>query len=230
MIKHILFNELILHRNKKQLNYLYRNLFYICLLLTLFGIFMIMALPSKEEQNKLQESIASQLIRFHVIANSDSEKDQALKLEIKQALIDTMAPKLENVKDIDEARNILKNNLPEMVSISDHIIKENGFAYKTSATMEPGYFPLKVYGDLTLPPGEYEAVRVELGEAKGQNWWCVMYPPLCFVDSTYSIVPDSSRKELKYVLTEEEYNALFSKKGAKVKVKFKLFTFFNKRK
>jgi stage II sporulation protein R len=199
-------------------------MFYICLLLTVISLLMIKAFPSNAKEENLQEGIASELIRFHVVANSDSAKDQVLKLEIKQALTDALRPKLSNVRDITEARAVLKNNLPEMVTISEDIIKENGFTYKAAATMERGYFPLKVYGDLTLPPGEYEAVRVELGEAKGQNWWCVMFPPLCFVDSTYSVVPDSSKEELKYMLTDEEYKAVFSKKDTKIKVKFKLLS------
>ena len=227
MKRHMLSSESVLHKSTEQIDYFYRSMFYICLLLTVISILMIKAFPSNAREENLQEGIASELIRFHVIANSDSAKDQALKLEIKQALTDALRPKLENVKDITEARTVLKNNLPEMVSISEDIIKENGFTYEAAATIERGYFPLKVYGDLTLPPGEYEAVRVELGEAKGQNWWCVMFPPLCFVDSTYSVVPDSSKEELKYMLTDEEYNAVFSKKDTKIKIKFKLLTLLN---
>ena len=111
-----------------------------------------------------------------------------------------------------------------MVTIADRIIKENGYTYTASASIEKGYFPLKVYGDLSLPPGEYEALRVELGSAAGQNWWCIMFPPLCFVDSTYSVVPESSKDELKYLLTDDEYNAVFSKNNTKIKVKFKLLS------
>ncbi|QHQ63652.1 hypothetical protein Ana3638_06095 [Anaerocolumna sedimenticola] len=83
---------------------------------------------------------------------------------------------------------------------------------------------MKSIWDLSLPPGEYEAVRVELGSAAGQNWWCIMFPPLCFVDSTYSVVPKSSKDELKYLLTDEEYNAVFSKNDMKIKVKFKIIS------
>lgn len=229
MKKHIFIRKSILHnRSYEQLKYFYKNLFYICLLLTLFCLFLVKVLAKAENEN-LQEGIASQLIRFHVIANSDSEKDQALKLEIKQALTEALRLKLEKASNIDEARTVLKNSLSEMVSISDSIIEKNGFSYKTTATLKKEHFPLKVYGDLTLPPGEYEAVCVRLGKARGRNWWCVMYPPLCFVDATYSVVPDSSRKELKYILTEEEYKAIFSsKRKPKIKVKFKLLPFLNK--
>lgn len=174
------------------------------------------------DSEELQKGIATEILRFHVIANSDSTEDQALKLIIKDALVKSLQPSLQNAKDITEARNILKENLTELENISNSIIKEHGFTYTASASLEQGYFPLKVYGDLSLPPGEYEAVRVELGSAQGKNWWCVMFPPLCFVDSTYSVVPDSSKEELKKVLTDEEYEAVFSNKKVDVKVKFKL--------
>ncbi|MDF2610866.1 MAG: stage sporulation protein [Lachnospiraceae bacterium] len=185
-----------------------------------------------EDSRALQESIASEILRFHVIANSDSTEDQALKLIVKDALTQTLRPSLEKAKDISEARNLLKDSLEELEDISNDIIKGYGFAYTASASLERGYFPLKVYGDLSLPPGEYEAIRIELGSAKGQNWWCIMFPPLCFVDSTYSVVPDSSKEELKSLLTEEEYDAIFSKEKVNIKVSFKLLSwledFFSK--
>ncbi len=218
------FNVPVLHKNFEPVNYVYRCIFTFCLLLIVFSLLLLKAFPSDAKAEKLQEGIASEIIRFHVIANSDSARDQAVKLVVKEALTATLRPKLQNAQNIEEARNILKNNLDEMVAISDRIIKENGYNYTAAAFLEEGYFPLKVYGDLSLPPGEYEAVRVELGSAKGQNWWCVMFPPLCFVDATYSVVPESSKEELKYVLTDEEYQAVFSKEEPKIKVKFKLLS------
>ncbi len=203
------------------MNYLCRNIFYFCLLLIFFSLLLFKAFHSVKEEI-LQNGIASEIIRFHVIANSNSAEDQALKLIVKEALTDTLRPRLEHAETINEARSILKNSLDEMVSISEKIINENGFNYTAAATIEQGYFPLKVYGDLSLPPGEYEAVRVELGSAAGQNWWCIMFPPLCFVDATYSVVPDSSKDQLKYLLTDEEYDAVFSKDEPQIKVKLKI--------
>lgn len=179
---------------------------------------------SIETSSQIQENIASEILRFHVIANSDSTEDQALKLIIKDALVKALIPTLENATNIMEARSLLKSSLDELEDISNGIIKEHGFTYTASASLERGYFPLKVYGDLSLPPGEYEAVRIELGSAKGQNWWCVMYPPLCFVDATYSVVPDSSKAELRGLLTNEEYEAIFSAEKVNIKIRFKLLS------
>lgn len=185
-----------------------------------------------EREARIQEGIAKEILRFHVIANSDSNEDQALKLKVKDAVTKALQPKLNEANDIIEARNILEKELGNLEKLSNNIIKENGFTYTASASIEKGYFPLKVYGDLALPPGEYEAVRIELGSATGKNWWCIMFPPLCFVDTTYNVIPESSKEELKYVLTEEEYDALFSEKKdnekVKVKVSFKLFTWLDK--
>lgn len=185
-----------------------------------------------ERELQIQQGIAQEILRFHVIANSDSEEDQVLKLKVKDAVTKALEPKLDKASDITEARNILSEELNNLEELSDKIIKENGFTYTASASIEKGYFPLKVYGDLTLPPGEYEAVRIELGSASGRNWWCIMFPPLCFVDATYNVIPENSKEELKYVLTEEEYDSIFSNKNdkekVKVKVSFKLFSWLDK--
>ncbi|MGB8455456.1 MAG: stage II sporulation protein R [Anaerocolumna sp.] len=218
------YNVPFLHKSTRRIDYFYRSMFYFCLLLIIISLLLFKTFNSSAKEEHLQEGIASEIIRFHVIANSDSAGDQALKLVVKEALTDALRPKLENAKNIKEARALLKNNLSQMESISNKIIKENGYKYTTTATIERGYFPLKVYGDLSLPPGEYEAVRVELGSASGQNWWCIMFPPLCFVDATYSVVPDSSREQLKYLLTDEEYHAVFSKDDTKIKVKLKILS------
>lgn len=205
--------------------YWYKYLLAFFVFLTLTVYFLIEAFHvDAVSQTDMQQSIASEIIRFHVIANSDSESDQALKLKVKTALTNALYPILNKAKSVEEARELLENNLVHMENLAIQVIKDNGFTYTANASLEIGYFPLKVYGDLSLPPGEYEAIRVELGAAKGQNWWCIMFPPLCFVDATYSVVPKESKEQLKYVLTEEEYNAVFAEKNAEVKVKFKLLS------
>ena len=201
-----------------------RILLFVCLII-LFSLFFLNGVKTASStKDTLQEDIASQIIRFHVIANSDTSEDQAVKLKVKSALTDAFRLKLEKAKNISEAREILTNNLDQMEEIANQVIKEDGFTYQAKASMEKGYFPLKVYGDLTLPPGEYEAVRIEIGKAKGQNWWCIMFPPLCFVDATYSIVPKDSKEKLKEVLTKEEYDEVFSNKEPEIKIKFKLLS------
>ena len=103
-----------------------------------------------------------------------------------------------------------------------HILRENGFNYDVEVSLGKATFPIKVYGDITLPAGEYDALRVKLGEAKGKNWWCILFPNLCYVDSTFQVVPKESKEELEAILTKEEYNSILTKKETKVTVKFKL--------
>jgi stage II sporulation protein R len=129
-------------------------------------------------------------------------------MEIKEAVTKSLEPMLDKVGSVEETRAILSDNLTNIEELANEIIAAYHFPYSATATIENGYFPLKVYGDVSLPPGEYEALRIELGEALGKNWWCIMFPPLCFVDSTYSVVPESSKEQLQYVLTDEEYDSI----------------------
>lgn len=214
----------LLHRNFKRLSTLF---LYLCICLVVFSFSSIQYLNSVHAA-KMQKEIASQILRFHVVANSDSVIDQSLKLVIKDTLTNALKPELKSANNLDDARRIIEHNLSNLESLSNQVIEEHGFSYETKASLTKGYFPLKVYGDLSLPPGEYEAIRIELGEANGQNWWCIMYPPLCFVDSTYSVVPDSSKEQLKELLSEEEYHSIFTKKEIKIKVKLKLFSLFQR--
>lgn len=125
-----------------------------------------------------------QLIRLHVLANSDSTQDQAVKLKVRDAIIEYMAPYLRDVNDASAARQIVLSHRDALESISNQVLTENGLNYPVQ--IEIGYFdfPVKSYGNLTLPAGKYEAVRVLIGSAAGKNWWCVLFPPLCFIDVT----------------------------------------------
>lgn len=175
-----------------------------------------------EASSVIQEGIAKEIIRFHVLANSDSDEDQALKLKVKNAVVEGLKEPLEEAENIEEARNIVNQNISLVTQIALNIIKEEGYDYGVNVNLSDTYFPTKIYGDMTFPPGIYEALRIEIGEAKGKNWWCVMFPPLCFVDGTYSVVPEKSKEQLKYVLTEDEYASLAKEGKLKVKAKFKV--------
>lgn len=129
-------------------------------------------------------SSEKQLIRLHVLANSDSEQDQAVKLKVRDAVVEYMAPYLSDVKDASAARQIVLSHQDTLMNIAKQVLIANGASY--SVQLEIGYFdfPVKSYGNLTLPAGKYEAVRILLGNAEGKNWWCVLFPPLCFIDVT----------------------------------------------
>ena len=191
-------------------------------LLIFIGTSTVLVKANSIHSKNLQLDIAQEVIRFHVIANSDSNEDQALKMEVKEILVQKLSPLLNHTNSIEEAREVLNKNLNFIENLTTLVIKRRGYDYPVTVTLEENYFPLKIYGEYTFPPGYYEALRVQIGKAEGKNWWCVMFPPLCFVDETYSVVDESSGNKLKNVLTEEEYNALINKKTP-IKIKFKIF-------
>lgn|GEM_PF-1091113 len=127
-----------------------------------------------------------ELIRFHVVANSDSAEDQALKVAVRDAILKVVAPKLASAQSLDESRRILTDLRPTMEAISQEIITAWGRDLEVKTDHGKFIFPTKSYGSLVLPAGEYEAVRVIIGEGKGSNWWCVLFPPLCFIDIEHS--------------------------------------------
>lgn len=159
-------------------------------------------------EQRIQKNIAKEVLRLHVVANSDSDADQALKLKVKETIVTYLRGVMSDAVTVEEAREEVVKRLPEIEEIAKEKMQTEGYDYEADATLAECYFPVKEYGDLTFPAGEYEALKVNIGESAGKNWWCVMYPTLCFVDSTYQIVPEESKDKLKEHLTDEEYNSL----------------------
>lgn len=172
----------------------------------------------------IQRGIADSIIRFHVRANSDSDSDQQLKLEVKNRVITYLKPLLAESKSIEESRQILERHQKDIKELADSTLEELGSSQTTNVYFEKCYFPMKSYGDVTFPPGEYEAFRIDIGESCGRNWWCVLYPPLCFVDATYGVLPEDSKETLENILTDDEYNAITK---TQCKYRFKYLTFLN---
>lgn len=162
------------------------------------------------------------LIRFHVIANSDSEDDQELKLKVRDAVIAYLEPKLEKSSSIEESEEIIKGEYKNLEEISKNIIDENGYTYNVAIGLKYSNFPAKQYSSVVLPAGEYKALKIVIGEGKGKNWWCVMFPPLCFVDKENGIIDEKTDKKLQEILSPEEYDLIMAKDKSEVKdLKFK---------
>ena len=179
---------------------------------------------SMAAENRLQEDLARQIIRFHVRANSDSERDQQLKLKVKDRVVEYLSPLLENSESIEESKEILSQSVDTIKEIATRALNEEGADYSVNVYFEESYFPMKSYADVTFPPGVYEAFRIDIGDSLGKNWWCVLYPPLCFVDSSCGVLPDESKQKLKNILTEDEYNAIIDTQYV---YRFKILTFLN---
>ncbi|MBF8982480.1 stage II sporulation protein R [Lutibacter sp. B2] len=176
-----------------------------------------------------QKSYKDQLIRFHVLANSDSPKDQALKLKVRDRIINEMNPKFEASSSLEESKEMITENIPGLEKIAREEIIGNGYDYDVKIALGDFPFPTKNYGSITLPAGNYQALRVEIGEAEGANWWCVLFPPLCFVDMKNGLTDERTKQEMQNVLTKEEFNMIntaSSEDKMPIKLKFKIVEVF----
>ncbi len=200
------------------------NLKRFLVLIILFSIYVFICAFSYV--NAVSANISSSVFRLHVIANSDSAEDQNLKYLVRDALIDYMNSVSKNSNSKDEAISIAYQHKSDFYKIAKKIINDNGYDYNVNISIGNFTFPTKNYGDISLPAGYYDALKVEIGNASGQNWWCVMFPPLCFVDISTGIVPEDSKETIKDSLHTEEYNLINNAQTADVKFKFKLLEFF----
>ena len=153
------------------------------------------------------EEIKDKLIRFHVIANSDTEEDQSLKLKVRDKVVEALSEKLKGVTSLEEAEIILNDNIDYVNNIAKDVILNNNYDYEVNTMLSYENFPDKVYGDYVFPQGNYEAFRVIIGSGQGRNWWCVMFPSLCFVDESKSDVnSDNLKQEIENIKPKEINN------------------------
>ena len=191
-----------------------------------FLLFIYTSICAISYAQNISNDIADSVFRLHVIANSDSKEDQDLKYIVRDNLLSYMNKICSNCKTKQEAIDIVTENKDKFDEIAKSTIKERGFSYDVRINIGNFEFPTKNYGDISLPAGLYDALRVEIGEAKGQNWWCVMFPPLCFVDVTSGIVPEESKEVMEENLSEEEFALVSDSSNNELQFKFKLIEFF----
>lgn len=172
-------------------------------------------------QREIQQGIAGEVFRLHVIANSDTEEDQKLKLKIKTRIVEYLEEILGKDADLEKTKEAVLTHLGEIEREAEKLVHEQGFDYPVKAVVEKTYFPKKSYGDCTFPAGEYEALNVKIGEARGHNWWCVLYPSLCFIEDTYGVVTEEKKEDLKSVLTTEEFLEILEKPEEKKTIRFR---------
>lgn len=175
-------------------------------LLGLFGTFFLTGTVAQREiAAEVQQGIAQEVLRFHVRANSDSEEDQRVKMLVKERIVTYLQPILEQADSLEETRGLLIKQLQQVETLAQQILQEEACDYNAHARIGISDFPEKTYGDCRFPAGSYEALIIELGVGKGGNWWCMLYPGLCFFSDTYGIVDEEGKEKLKNVLTEEEF-------------------------
>ncbi len=176
--------------------------------------------------NAVSTDISNSVFRLHVIANSDTVEDQSLKYKVRDSLLEYMNTICSSCSSKEEAINIVINEQENFKNVALSTIRNEGFNYDVNIKIGNFEFPTKDYGDISLPAGFYDALRIEIGEAKGQNWWCVMFPSLCFVDISSGIVPEESKENLHDSLSDEEFSIISNTSDFGIKFKFKLLEFF----
>jgi len=172
------------------------------------------------KQQEIERNISSQVVRFHVRANSNSEEDQGIKLKVRDDVLRASEEILSDCETKEESITVLSNNLKYIEETAQKSVYENGSTEKVSAEIRKEIFPLKRYGSLVFPAGEYTALVIEIGSGKGRNWWCVMFPQLCFIDECMITEDENAREELSLILEEDEYNAVTG--DGKIEVGFKI--------
>ena len=164
------------------------------------------------------------VFRFHVRANSNSDEDLELKYKVRDKILEYLDTEAFRKMSRDEVMIYLTQNLNSIEMIARTVIVENGFSYNIDAYISDEYFPIRQYGDMVLPAGQYQALRIDIGEAKGENFWCILYPMMCYSVDTAAVVSKEDGEELARSLSDEEYEKLFIERDVEkqdVKVKFK---------
>ncbi len=205
----------------------------ISLLTALAGTSGLAGGPDDSSHDIMAQQLSSKLIRLHVIANSDSLEDQILKLQVRDVIITTLDREFEGIDDINMSREFIKNNFKYIEEIARQEIQKSGKNHSVTAMFGKFPFPVKTYGYVTLPAGEYEALRVIIGSGQGANWWCVLFPPLCFVDITHGITKDEARLRMSRVLTAQEMTAIETAKVPEdipVEIRFKVLDWWKEAK
>ncbi len=203
-----------------------RNLFLciICLLLAL----LLSLSKERREDEALAARIAPEILRFHVLANSNSTEDQALKLKVRTMLLNSIYEDLGEEASLDDTKDYVLSHRKNLEEEAADYMKNLGYDYPAHMELTDAYFPTKTYGDMVFPQGKYQAVRVKIGKGKGRNWWCVLYPPLCFVDSSYAVVPDESKEILRESMGETDYQKI-NREGVKIHLRLKTAELFLKK-
>ena len=198
----------------------------ILIFIILFTIFIFTCAYSYV--SAISDNLYNSVFRLHIIANSDSEEDQNLKYIVRDNIINYMNNECKGLKTKSDVIKYAKTHLNEINNIAEATVKENGFNYPITVEIGNFEFPTKKYGDVSFPSGYYDALRVKIGNSSGKNWWCVMFPPLCFVDTTTGIVSDSSKESLQKTLSNENYKIVSENDNSEITIKFKIIEFFEK--
>lgn len=194
-----------------------RILFLICTLILMAGCYSFAVNYTKQQT---VEAISAKVLRFHVIAKSDSENDQRRKLLVRDAVGEWMNLKLSNAKDKADCEKIIEENKDQIKALAEQVLAEDGEAETVQVRLANVEFPDKVYGDYEFPAGTYRALQIIIGAGEGHNWWCVLYPNLCFSAEGYDVTGDGAKEKLSKVLSPSEYETVLKEHKYRLGFKF----------
>ncbi len=181
----------------------------LCISALCFLTAFLIALSARQQGSEaLASRIAPEILRFHILANSDSDEDQQLKMEVKGLVIDYVNENLGENATKETTAAWLTDHSEAIEDMAHRYLLSRGKDYPVSLMLTRDYFPTKAYGDMVFPCGTYDAARITIGSGNGHNWWCVLYPPLCYTDSMNAVVPEHSKETLKQLIPEDDYEAL----------------------
>ena len=189
--------------------------FYVAIVILLITMMAISFLPVHGEQE-----IYDTVVRLHVLANSDSEEDQALKLTVRDAVLEAAAPYLDGCTTRDEAIASLTPHLSELEAVAATAVAAEGYDYPVTVLLGEEEYPTRVYESCAFPAGTYVSLRVCIGKAEGQNWWCCLFPPLCLTAATAE--SDNEDAFIQVGLTKDQYGIITETEKTKYKVRFKI--------
>ncbi len=192
----------------------------------IIGVIVTASYTLQAYSTETVNSISNKIVRFRVLANSNKDYDQALKLIVKDSVINHFESDIKGFTNKNDALYTFNSKLDEIEAYATNIVKSYGYNYRVTAKIEKSTFPTRHYGNISLPSGEYTTLVIEIGNSLGDNWWCVMYPPLCFIDETIETIPTELDNELQTALHHDEYN-LIAKDELQYNVKFKIVEIFN---
>lgn len=188
----------------------------LALAVTITLIFVILgALPIHGE-----EELYDSVLRLHVLANSDTEEDQALKLTVRDAILEESSKLLTNAETRDRAAEIINANIDRLIAVAEKTVNDAGYDYAVKVTLTEEQYPTRRYEAFCFPSGKYLSLRVMIGDAEGQNWWCVLFPPLCLSAATESAA--SCDEAIAVGLTADQYKIITETDNARYKVRFKI--------
>ena len=172
-----------------------------------------------------EDEIYDDLVRLHVLANSDSEEDQTLKLQVRDSIIAAMADTMNSAHSAEDAAALIDASLGEIEATARAVVAEAGYSYDVSAVIGKETYPRRQYGEISLPAGEYTSLRVIIGEGNGHNWWCVLFPPICTAAAVGDGASGGGASQEDYIsagLTGDQYALIKNDSAPKYKVRFKL--------